>query len=119
MSFCQSNITSVPQATASHGLRETALDTCALRIELGVFLSLFTLASLLQRQKLLFAIDGQNPSFNLRAIIPMATWSAVKRREFDPDLSLAVAISSLLPTATLFSARASGLLSPIFLKSQF
>jgi len=52
MNFCQSNITSVPQATATHSLRETTLDACALGVELGVFLSLFTLASLLQRQKL-------------------------------------------------------------------
>src|SRR6266508_323464 len=80
MNFCQSNITSVPQATATHSLRETTLDACALGVELGVFLSLFTLASLLQRQKLLFPVDRQNP-----------------------------AISSLLPTATLFSVRASDL----------
>src|SRR2546426_2061373 len=110
MSFCQSNITSLSQAAATHGLRETALDARALGVELGVFLSLFTLASLLQRQKLLFPVDGQNPPLNLRAVTPAATLSAVKHREFDLDLSLPVAIGGLLPTATLFSARAGGLL---------
>src|SRR5262245_27137991 len=110
MNFCQSNVTSVPQANATHGLRETTFDARALRIELGVFLSLFTLAGLLQRQKFLFLIDGQNPPLNLRAVTPVATLSAVKDREFDLDLSLAVAISSLLPTATLFPIRTDGLL---------
>src|SRR6266508_4556600 len=105
MNFCQSNITSVPQATATHSLRETTLDACALGVELGVFLSLFTLASLLQRQKLLFPVDRQNPPISLRAVTVMATLSAIKHREFGLDLRLAVAISSLLPTATLFSVR--------------
>src|SRR6266540_2358649 len=109
MNFCQSNITSVPQATATHSLRETTLDACALGVELGVFLSLFTLASLLQRQKLLFPVDRQNPPISLRAVTVMATLSAIKHREFGLDLRLAVAISSLLPTATLFSVRASDL----------